>query len=162
MDQQAFKNIDTLLNINEHTTFIFNDKEILIDEESPEHINPNNLNIHYCVYFTFNQIFNCIRLEGINKNDLLDTLHQAFDNLQENESFVKLVQEDSDLNQIMDDISLKLDLITESNYDYGDCRFFKKIMNNMNLFWKYLLSEFIKNLPRKPLTLHQHLSRSQL
>ena len=61
MDQQAFKNIDTLLNINENTTFIFNDKEILIDEESPEHINPNNLNIHYSVYFTFNQIFNCIR-----------------------------------------------------------------------------------------------------
>ena len=28
MDQQAFKNIDTLLNINEHTTFIFNDRSI--------------------------------------------------------------------------------------------------------------------------------------
>jgi len=148
MDQQAFKNIDTLLNINENTTFIFNDKEILIDEESPEHINPNNLNIHYSVYFTFNQIFNCIRLEGINKNDLLDILHQAFDNLQENNSFSKLVQEDNDLSHIMDDISLKLDLITEKNYDYGDCRFCKKIMNNMNLFWKYLLTEFIKNLPR--------------
>ena len=148
MDQQAFKNIDTLLNINENTTFIFNDKEILIDEGSVEHINPNNLNIHYSVYFTFNQIFNCIRLEGINKNDLLDTLHQAYDNLQENESFVKLVQEDSDLNQIMDDISLKLDLITEKNYDWGDYGLCKKINKNMNLFWKYLLSEFIKNLPR--------------
>jgi len=148
MDQQAFKNINTLLNINENTTFIFNDKEILINDGSAEHINPNNLNIHYSVFFTFNQIFNCIRLEGINKNDLLDSLNQAFDNLQENKSFLKLVGEDVELQEMMNDISLKLDLITEKNYDYGDCRFCKKIMNNMNLFWKYLLSEFIKNLPR--------------
>jgi len=147
MDQQAYKNIDTLLNINENTTFIFNDKEILIDEGSAEHINPNNLNIHYCVYFTFNQIFNCIRLEGINKNNLLDILHQVYDNLHGNKSFLKLVVEDVELQEIMNDISLKLDLITEKNYDHGDCRFCKKIMNNVNLFWKYLLSEFIKNLP---------------
>ena len=147
MDRQAFKNIDTLLNINENTTFIFNDKEIVVDEESAEHINPNNLNIHYSVYFTFNQIFNCIRLDGIKKNNLLDILNQAYDNLQENKSFLKLVSEDVELQEMMNDISLKLDLITEKNYDYGDCGLCKKIKENMNLFWEYLLSDFIKNLP---------------
>ena len=111
MDRQAFKNIDTLLNINENTTFIFNDKEIVVDEESAEHINPNNLNIHYSVYFTFNQIFNCIRLDGIKKNNLLDILNQAYDNLQENKSFLKLVSEDVELQEMMNDISLKLDQI---------------------------------------------------
>jgi hypothetical protein len=47
MNQLALKNIDTLLNINNDTELIFNNKEITINnDENSEHINENNLNVH--------------------------------------------------------------------------------------------------------------------
>ena len=55
MDQLALKNLNTLLNINENTSIIFNNKEIIIVEDDlMENIDDNYLNIEYTLYFTFN------------------------------------------------------------------------------------------------------------
>ena len=63
MDQLALKNLNILLNINENTSIIFNNKEIIIVEDDlMENIDDNYLNIEYTLYFTFNQLIN------INKN----------------------------------------------------------------------------------------------
>ena len=46
MDQLALKNLNTLLNINENTSIIFNNKEIIIVEDDlMENIDDNYLNI---------------------------------------------------------------------------------------------------------------------
>ena len=53
MNQLALKNIDTILNINKDTELIFNKREISINNDNSEHINENNLNAHFSMYFTF-------------------------------------------------------------------------------------------------------------
>ena len=62
MNQLALKNINTLLNVDKKSLFIFNNKEITINtDESTEHVNENNVNTEYALYFTFNHLLNYSR-----------------------------------------------------------------------------------------------------
>jgi division protein CdvB (Snf7/Vps24/ESCRT-III family) len=109
MNQLALNNINTLLNINPDTELVFNKREISINnDENSEHINENNLNVHYSIYFTFNQIFNYMNLN----RSYIRVMNYSLDNLYENVQFLKLLEEDHELEEIMDDISIKLDEIT--------------------------------------------------
>lgn len=109
MNQLALKNIDTLLNINPDSELIFNNREISINnDESSEHINENNISVHYSMYFTFNQLFNCMNLN----RSYIRVMNYSLESLYNNNQFLKLVEEDSELEEIMDDISIKLDEIT--------------------------------------------------
>ena len=72
MDQLAFKNLNTLLNINENTSIIFNNKEIIIVEDDlMENIDDNYLNIEYTLYFTFNQLININKKRYVNNYSLI-------------------------------------------------------------------------------------------
>tara|TARA_Y100000389_G_scaffold114878_1_gene111991 strand:+ start:109 stop:633 length:525 start_codon:yes stop_codon:yes gene_type:complete len=145
MDTLALQNINTLLDINEKSTFIFKDRKILINnDDSTEHINENNINTEYILYFTFNQLFNAIRHENINRNKLINDLDQALDNLYENESFQKLIDNDKQIDEIMNDILLKLDIITEKYYNHYEC---SKFYNKLNNFYNYLIEDFINRIP---------------
>ena len=137
MNQLAIKNINTLLNINKKSLFIFNNKEITInDDETTEHINENNVNTEYALYFTFNHLLNHPRLD----NQLVDILNIALNNLYENESFIKFIENDTNLEEIMDDISIKLDIITEKYNNFRTCnRFFKNYHNYFNIQWNELM-----------------------
>ena len=140
MNQLALKNINTLLDINDKTLFIFNNKEITINtDETTEHVNENNVNTEYALYFTFNHLLCHGRLDF----ELVNILNTSLDNLYENESFIKLIENDSNLEEIMDDISLKLDVMTE-RYRNNICN---RVTRNLASVWDYLLSEFIKNMP---------------
>ena len=76
MNQLALKNINTLLDVNEKTLFIFNNKEITINsDETTEHVNENNLNTEYALYFTFNHLLYHPRLDL----QLIDIMNTAFD-----------------------------------------------------------------------------------
>ena len=86
-------------------------------------VNENNVNTEYALYFTFNHLLNYPRLEY----QLLNILNVALDNLYENESFVKLVENDTNLEEIMDDISIKLDLMTERHNNRICNKFFSTI-----------------------------------
>ena len=145
MNQLAIKNINTLLNINKKSLFIFNNKEITInDDETTEHINENNVNTEYALYFTFNHLLNHPRLD----NQLVDILNIALNNLYENESFIKFIENDTNLEEIMDDISLKLDIITEKYNNFRTCnRFFKNYHNYFNIQWNELMKVVLKGLP---------------
>ena len=102
MNQLALKNINTLLNIDKKTLFIFNNKEITINtDESTEHVNENNVNTEYALYFTFNHLLNFSKSD----HELANVLNVALDNLYENESFIKVLENDTNLEEIMDDIS---------------------------------------------------------
>ena len=140
MNQLALKNINTLLDIDEKTSFIFNNKEITINtDETTEHVNENNINTVYALYFTFNHLLCHGRLDY----ELVNILNVSLDNLYGNENFVKLIENDSNLEEIMDDISIRLDVMTE-RYRNNICN---RVNKNLNTYWVYLLSVFIKNLP---------------
>ena len=84
MNHPAIKNIKTLLSINEDTELIFNERKILINnEQNTELVNENNINIHYSIYFTYNQIMNS---SNINRNSI-DGMNISIDNLYNNIKF---------------------------------------------------------------------------
>ena len=151
MDQLALQNINTLLNINEKTSFIFNNKEIIIDEEnsdnsSNEYVNTdNNLNDEYTLYFTFNQLFNMIRADNINRRNLISDMNRAFNNLYDNEHFLKLLDNDNNIEQVGNDIDEKLDFINER---YPD-NFCSRLTEKLFTFFDCLISEFAKNIPKQ-------------
>ena len=150
MDQLALKNIDTLLNINENTSIIFNNKEIIIvEDESVENINVDNdnLNIEYTLYFTFNQIFNILRNNNNeNKIQLINNLNNSINNLYENIYFLKLIDENNTMDVTMDDICLKLDIIT-NKYSKTICY---KIYEQIYSYLEYLSTAFVISHQIKP------------
>ena len=152
MDQLALQNINALLNMNEKTSFIFNNKEIIIDEEnsdnsSNEYVNTdNNLNDEYTLYFTFNQLFNMIRADKINRQDLISDMNSAFNNLYDNEHFLKLLDNDNNIEEVGNDIDEKLDFINEKYPDNACSRFTDKLFT----FFDGLIREFAKNIPKHP------------
>ena len=144
MNQLALKNINTLLDVNEKTLFIFNNKEITINsDETTEHVNENNLSTEYALYFTFNHLLNHPQLDL----QLIDIMNTAFDNLYDNESFIKIIENDSNLEEIMDDISIRLDTITEK-YNNRIC---DKISNNFHNYfnnqWNDLMRIVYRSMP---------------
>lgn len=144
MNQLAINNINTLLSINKDTLFIFNNKEIIINtDETTEHVNENNVNTEYALYFTFNHLLNLSRLDY----QLANVLNIALDNLYENESFVKLVENDTNLEEIMDDISLKLDFIIERHNNRICNRFFNTFHSYLSIRWDELMEVVLKGLP---------------
>jgi len=145
MDQSALKNINTLLDINENTTFIFNDnKELIInDDDTNEHVN-NNLVVEYTLYFTYNQVFNMLRSNNTTKtkNIMLSELNESINNLYDNVYFLTLLDNNKALDETMNDICLKLDVITEKYQNECTCN------DKMYNLFEYLTSEFRTNLPR--------------
>jgi hypothetical protein len=146
MNQLALKNINTLLDVNDKSLFIFNNKEITINsDKTTEHINENNVSTEYALYFTFNYLLNHPRLDI----QLVDIMNTSFNNLYENESFIKIIENDSNLEEIMDDISIRLDIITEK-YNNRIC---DKISNNFHNYfnnqWNDLMGIVYKNMPHK-------------
>ena len=144
MNQLALKNINTLLNVDKKSLFIFNNKEITINtDESTEHVNENNVNTEYALYFTFNHLLNLSR----SNHELANVLNVALDNLYENESFVKIIENDTNLEEIMDDISLKLDFIIEKHNNNICNRFFNIVHDYLNIRWDELMVVVLKGLP---------------
>ena len=144
MNQLALKNINTLLDIDNKTLFIFNNKEITINtDESTEHVNENNVNTEYALYFTFNHLLNFPRLDY----ELVNILNVALDNLYENESFIKVLENDTNLEEIMDDISLKLDSILERHNNRICNRIFNTFHSYLNIRWDELMKVVLKSLP---------------
>ena len=144
MNQLALKNINTLLNVDKKSLFIFNNKEITINtDESTEHVNENNVNTEYALYFTFNHLLNYSRSD----HELVNVLNVALDNLYGNESFIKVLENDTNLEEIMDDISLKLESITE-RYNNRICNKIYNIAHSyLNIQWTELMDLVLKGLP---------------
>ena len=144
MNQLALKNINTLLNIDKKSLFIFNNKEITINtDESTEHVHENNVNTEYALYFTFNHLLNLSRSDY----ELANILNVVLDNLYENESFIKVLENDTNLEEIMDDISIKLDSIIE-RYNNRICnKIFNTFHSYLNIRWDELMEVVLKGLP---------------
>ena len=131
MELLPSQNLKTLLDINEYTSLIFNDKIITVNnDKTTEHIN-NSIDIEYTLYFTYNELFNVINQNNIDKFKLINDINNSIDNLYENEQFLKILDENKSLDNIMNDLCLKIDIINEeinNSYSYKCIRFNEKIM----------------------------------
>jgi len=147
MDQLALKNLNTLLNINENTSIIFNNKEIIIVEDDLiENIDDNYLNIEYTLYFTFNQLINIIKGKSGNKHQLIYNLNNSIDNLYENKYFLKLIEEHKSMDEIMEDICTKLDYMIETKNN----KICEKLYETTYDYLKYLSTGFVITGQVKP------------
>ena len=144
MEQRALDNVNNLININEDTDLIFNNQSITINtDNTTAYVNTNP---SFSLYFTFNQLFNTAHL---NRNNIR-ILNYSLDNLYNNKNFIKLIEEDNGLEEIMDDISIKLDLITEK-YNNKICnKFFDNVSDIMYTFneqWDEFMKIITKGMP---------------
>ena len=139
MDQLALKNLNTLLNINENTSIIFNNKEIIIVEDDLIENIDDNLNIEYTLYFTFNQLINIIKGKNGNKHQLIHNLNNIIENLYENKYFLKLIEEHKSIDEIMEDICTKLDYMIETKYN----KICEKLYEKTYDYFKYLSTGFV-------------------
>jgi len=143
MEQIAFDNIEILLDLNEKSIILFNEnKEItLVEDTNNEHVT-NNFVAEYTLYFTFNQIFNMCRNNSYSKRGIISDLNDVIDKLYENEYFLKLIDDNKSLEDTMNDICVKLDVITERYHNQCTCN---QVMRDM---FEYLLVEFRENVPK--------------
>jgi hypothetical protein len=147
MDQLALKNIDTLLNINENTSIIFNNKEIIsVEDDLMENIDDNYLNIEYTLYFTFNQLIKSNGLTNKSSINLLRNLNNSIDNLYENKYFLKLIEEHKSIDEIMEDICTKLDYMIETKNN----KICEKLYETTYDYLKYLSTGFVITGQVKP------------
>ena len=146
MDQLALKNLNTLLNINENTSIIFNNKEIIIVEDDLIENIDDNLNIEYTLYFTFNQLINIIKGKTGNKHQLIHNLNNCIENLYENKYFLKLIEEHKSIDEIMEDICTKLDYMIETKYN----KICEKLYEKTYDYFKYLSTGFVITGQVKP------------
>ena len=143
MEQRAFDNIGNLLDLNDKSVILFNEnKEItLVEDSNNEHIT-NNFIAEYSLYFTFNQIFNMLRKNSYNKRGIISDLNDVIDKLYENDYFLKFIDDNKSLEDTMNDICIKLDVITERFLNKCTCN---QVMRDM---FEYLLVEFRENIPK--------------
>ena len=131
MDLLPSQNLKTLLDINEYTSLIFDDKIITVNnDKTTEHIN-NAIDIEYTLYFTYNELFNVTNQNNIDKFKLINDINNSIDNLYENEPFLKMLDENKSLDNIMNDLCLKIDIINEdinNSYSYRCIKFNDKLM----------------------------------
>ena len=146
MDQLALKNLNTLLNINENTSIIFNNKEIIIVEYDLIENIDDNLNIEYTLYFTFNQLINIIKGKTGNKHQLIHNLNNSIENLYENKYFLKLIQEHKSIDEIMEDVNTKIDYMIETKNN----KICEKLYEKTYDYFKYLSTGFVITGQVKP------------
>ena len=146
MDQLALKNLNTLLNINENTSIIFNNKEIIIVEDDLIENIDDNLNIEYTLYFTFNQLINIIKGKNGNKHQLIHNLNNIIENLYENKYFLKLIEEHKSIDEIMEDVNTKIDYMIETKNN----KICEKLYEKTYDYFKYLSTGFVITGQVKP------------
>lgn len=113
MNQLSIDNINSLLNINENTPFMFNDKKLILDKVSKD--------VEYGLYFTFHEAFYIINNTNTSKNTLLRNINDVLNNLYDNKQFIELVDNNENLKNIMDDICEKHEVLTEKFMNKDFC-----------------------------------------
>ena len=125
MDTLAINNINTLLNIDDDTQFMFNDKKLILDKNSKD--------IEYGLYFTFHEIFYIVNNTNSNKNTHLRNINDALNNLYDNKQFIDLVDNNENLKNIMDDICEKHEVLTEKYMNKNFCHVIMDELYNRSL-----------------------------
>ena len=127
INNKAEKNIEIILNLKEDDTLISQRGNLLINNEYDQ---VNNINdIEYGIILTFyNFLTEDVNKEHIYNKDLFNKLDQCIDNIFSNKNLNKMIEDDSEFHELIDDIDMKIELIRD-NYYYQSPFFtaFKKI-----------------------------------
>ena len=118
MNTFALNNIDILKSLNENDKFSF-DKYELIKEFMK---NNNSISTEYGLYFTFHEIFTLIDNGTRNRDEILRDVNNSIDNLYENDFFLNLIDENSEIKEMMDEVCTKVDILTEKYLHKSFCR----------------------------------------
>ena len=118
MNTFALNNIDILKSLNENDKFSF-DKYELIKEFMK---NNNSISTEYGLYFTFHEIFTLINNGTRNRDEILRDVNNSIDNLYENDFFLNLIDENSEIKEMMDEVCTKVDILTEKYLHKSFCR----------------------------------------
>ena len=118
MNTFALNNIDILKSLNENDKFSF-DKYELIKEFMK---NNNSISTEYGLYFTFHEIFTLIDNGTRDRDVILRDVNNSIDNLYENEFFLNLIDENSEIKEMMDEVCTKVDILTEKYLHKSFCR----------------------------------------
>ena len=149
MNKLALNNINSLLDINDNTEFMFENNKIILDKKS------NNLD--YGLYFTFHEIFNIITTTSVNRNTLIININNVLNNLYDNNQFINLIDNNDDFKNIMDDICDKTDILTEKYMNKNMCSvFMDELCNRCIIYSKTVVNAY--NRIRKPISVEPSIS----
>ena len=116
-------------------------RDMAIQEEFIEVDNINNL--ENGLYFTFHQcLSDTINMDFVEKDKLISDIDECIQNIYDNEKLNSLMDDESELYKIMNDIDIKHDLLKES-YFYNSPFY--------NYYYKFcLMKEYVNNIIENP------------
>ena len=117
MNTFALNNIDILKSLNENDKFSFDKYELI-----KEFMKNNSISTEYGLYFTFHEIFTLIDNGTRNRDEILRDVNNSIDNLYENDFFLNLIDENSEIKEMMDEVCTKVDILTEKYLHKSFCR----------------------------------------
>ena len=116
LSEKSRENLRILKNLGENDILSSSSlREISIQEEFVEVDNITEL--ENGLYFTFHQcLSDLVNMEFLEKDTVINDIDEAIQNIYDNKKLNKLLENDSELYKIMDDIDIKHDMLKESYY----------------------------------------------
>ena len=142
LSNKSINNLKIIKNLgNDSILSSSSSRDITIQEEFIEVDNINNLESG--LYFTFHQcLSDMINMDIIQKNTLISDIDECIQNIYDNKYLNSLMEDESELYKIMDDIDIKHNLFKES-YFYNSPFY--------NYYYKFcLMKEYINNIIENP------------
>tara|TARA_B100001057_G_C22132488_1_gene675047 strand:- start:13 stop:501 length:489 start_codon:yes stop_codon:yes gene_type:complete len=117
MNSNALHNIEFLSLLNENDKFSFNEYKLVKDEKGTG----EPITTEYGLYFTFHEIFTLIDSNTRDRDNILIDLNNSIDNLYENLFFLNMIDNNSNIKEIMEEICTKVDILTEKYLNKSFC-----------------------------------------
>ena len=107
MNTSALQNIKTLSSLNDNDKFLFIDYNLMITDDLPSDY--NIIQLEYGIYFTFQESLN----SSVSNRNLINDINISIDKLYDNKFFLNKLETNERLSSLMDDVCVKIDIITE-------------------------------------------------
>ena len=116
LSEKSINNLKIIKNLGENDILSSSSlRELSIQEEFIEVDNIREL--ENGIYFTFHQcLSDIVNMNFLEKDLIIKEIDQAIDNIYDNKKLNSLMDDDSELYKIMNDIDIKHDLLKEVNY----------------------------------------------
>jgi hypothetical protein len=107
MNTFASQNINTLTSLNDNDKILFIDYNLTITDDLPSDY--NIIQLEYGIYFTFQESLN----SSVSNRTLINDINISIDKLYDNKFFLNKLESNERLSKLMDDLCVKIDIITE-------------------------------------------------
>ena len=145
MNSNALHNIEFLSLLNENDKFSFNEYKLVKDEKGTG----EPITTEYGLYFTFHEIFTLIDSNTRDRDNILIDLNNSIDNIYENQFFLNMIENNSNIKEIMEEICTKVDILTEKYLHKSFC----------NIMFNELWRQYLKVIKSITLNIRRNNSR---